>query len=48
MWSKFENVTPALDFEPSKAAFILIYILIVYILLVNKVIYKWPYLYIKT
>ena len=27
-----------------KAAFRLIYILIVYILLVNKIIYKWPYL----
>ena len=26
----------------------LVYILIVYILLFNKEIYKWPYLYIKT
>ena len=32
----------------SKAAFTLIYKLIIYILLVNKVMYKWPYLYIKT
>ena len=32
----------------SKAAFTLIYILTVYIFLVNKVIYKWPSLYIKT
>ena len=32
----------------SYAAFTLIYILIAYILLVNKMIYKWPYLYIKT
>ena len=32
----------------NKAAFALIYILIVYILLVKKVIYKWSHLYIKT
>ena len=31
-----------------KAAFILIYTLIIYLLLVNKIIYKWPHLYIKT
>ena len=31
-----------------KVAFTRIYTLIVYILLVNKVIYKWSYLYIKT
>ena len=31
-----------------KVAFTLIYVLIVYIFLVNKVIYKWPYLYIKS
>ena len=31
-----------------KAAFTLIYILIVYILLVHKIIYKWPQLYVKT
>ena len=31
-----------------KAAFTLIYILTIYILLVHKVIYKWPHLYIKT
>ena len=31
----------------AKAAFTLIYILIIYILLVDKVIYKWPNLYIK-
>ena len=33
---------------PSKAAFTLICILIVYILLVNKTVYKWPQLYNKT
>ena len=32
----------------SKAAFTLIYILIVNILSANKIIYKWPNLYIKT
>ena len=31
-----------------KAAFTLIYILIVNILSANKIIYKWPHLYIKT
>ena len=31
-----------------KAAFTLIYILIVYILLVNKIVYKWLHLYTKT
>ena len=30
------------------AAFTLVYLLIVYILLVNKIIYKWLHLYIKT
>ena len=30
-----------------KAAFTMIYILIVCILLVNKIIYKWPHLCIK-
>ena len=32
----------------SKAAFTLIYILIVNILSANKIIYKWSHLYIKT
>ena len=32
----------------SKAAFTLIYILIVNILSANKIIYRWPDLYIKT
>ena len=32
----------------SEAAFTLIYILIFYMLLVNKIIYKWPHLCIKT
>ena len=31
-----------------KVAFTLIYILTVYILLVNKMVYKWLHLYIKT
>ena len=31
-----------------KVAFTLTYVLIVYIFLVTKVIYKWPYLYIKS
>ena len=31
-----------------KAAFALIYIIIVNILSANEIIYKWPYLYIKT
>ena len=31
-----------------KAAFTLIYILIVDILSANKIIYKWPHLYFKT
>ena len=40
-------INDAKDITDLKAAFTFIYILIVYILLVNKVIYKWPYLYIK-
>ena len=32
----------------SKAAFTLMYILIVNILSANKIIYRWPDLYIKT
>ena len=35
-------------FRIIKAEFTLIYILIVYVLSVNEVIYNWPYLYIKT
>ena len=40
-------INDAKDITDLKAAFTFIYILIAYILLVNKVIYKWPYLYIK-
>ena len=36
------------DQNSSKAAFTVIYILIVNILSANKIIYKWPHLYIKT
>ena len=32
----------------SLAAFTLIYILIFYVIVVNKKIYKWPHLHIKT
>ena len=42
-----ENIIKIIVQDEHKAAFTLIFILTVYILLVNK-IYQWPHLYIKT
>ena len=41
-------VSTTKDTRVLKAAFTLIYILIVNILSANKIIYKWPHLYFKT
>ena len=43
-----KNVKHWHKMQECKVLFTVICIVIVYILLVNKVIYKWPNLYIKT